>query len=153
MVGLGGSGHQRRRSRPARGARARRPTGASTGASAALDGVTAVDVAAARERVDGVELVAATDVDNPLTGLIGATKIYGPQKGISEERLPTVDGVARARSPARWTARLGSQKGAGAAGGLGFALLLLGATREPGIELVAEAVGLAERARPRPTWW
>ena len=34
----------------------------------------------------------ATDVDNPLLGINGATKIYGPQKGLPEERLVTVDG-------------------------------------------------------------
>ena len=35
-----------------------------------------------------MRLVAASDVDNPLTGLFGATKMFGPQKGIPEERLP-----------------------------------------------------------------
>jgi glycerate kinase len=43
--------------------------------------------------------------------------------------------------------KVAQAKGAGAAGGLGFALLLLGAERRPGIGLVAEAVGLADRAR------
>ena len=43
--------------------------------------------------------------------------------------------------------RTSLEKGAGAAGGIGYALLLLGATREPGIDLVATAVSLAERAR------
>ena len=43
--------------------------------------------------------------------------------------------------------RLSLEKGAGAAGGLGFALMLLGATREPGIDLVAAAVDLEARAR------
>ena len=42
--------------------------------------------------VEGVELVLASDVDNPLLGINGATKIYGPQKGLPEERLVTVDG-------------------------------------------------------------
>ena len=44
------------------------------------------------------------------------------------------------------TAKLADAPGAGAAGGLGFGLLLLGATREPGIDLIADAVGLAEHA-------
>ena len=39
-----------------------------------------------------MELVAATDVDSPLTGLFGATKTFGPQKGLAEERLVVIDG-------------------------------------------------------------
>lgn len=94
----------------------------------------------------GVELVAASDVANPLTGLFGATKTYGPQKGIPEDRLPAVDGILDDFA-ALTDRRLALEKGAGAAGGLGFALFLLGGTREPGIALVAQAVGLAGRAR------
>lgn len=111
-----------------------------------LGTVSRVDLGPARERVAGVNLVAATDVDAPLTGLFGATKTFGAQKGIAEEDLPRVDalleGFARATDQ-----RTSLEPGAGAAGGLGFALLLLGATRSPGIELVAGAVRLAERAR------
>ena len=92
-----------------------------------------------------VRLVAASDVDNPLTGLFGATKIFGPQKGIPEERLPVVDGWLE-QYAAALDRRIALEKGAGAAGGLGYALLVLGATVEPGIALVADAVGLAERA-------
>ena len=102
------------------------------GGVAALDGVRKVEIAAARERIGDVELVAATDVDNQLTGLLGATRNYGPQKGISEVRLPMVDTILSAF--------------AGAAGGLGYGLLVLGATRESGIGLVADVVGLADRA-------
>ncbi len=110
-----------------------------------LDSVTQVDLEPARERVAGARLVAATDVDAPLTGLFGATKTFGPQKGIAEEHLPRVDATLEsfARATDRMVALL---PGAGAAGGLGFALLLLGADRAPGIELVADAVRLRERA-------
>lgn len=94
----------------------------------------------------GVELVAASDVTNPLTGLFGATKTYGPQKGLPEERLPAVDGILDDFAVLT-DRRLALEKGAGAAGGIGFALLLLGGTREPGIGLVSAAVRLAERAR------
>ncbi|WP_028655196.1 glycerate kinase family protein [Nocardioides sp. J54] len=111
-----------------------------------LDGVSRVDLSIPRAYVDGVELVAATDVDNPLTGLFGASKTFGPQKGLDEESQVLLDGFLE-----QWAAatdrRLALEAGAGAAGGLGFALLLLGAQRVSGIELVAEAVGLAERAR------
>ncbi len=93
-----------------------------------------------------VEIVIASDVDNPLTGLFGAAKTYGPQKGIAEERLPAVDGLLE-HFAARTDRRVALAKGAGAAGGLGFALMLLGGTRTPGIDLVADIVGLAARAR------
>lgn len=113
--------------------------------AAGLAGVTRVDLAPARAAVAGVQLVVASDVDNPLTGLFGATRTYGPQKGIAEERLPAVDGLLDEFAAAT-DRRTALDKGAGAAGGLGFALLLLGARREPGIDLVASAVDLPGRA-------
>ena len=108
--------------------------------------LSTVDLAPARERLAGVELVMASDVDNPLTGLFGATKTYGPQKGITEDRIAEVDGWLEQLAVAT-DRRRSLEKGAGAAGGLGFALLCLGARRAPGIELVVDAVRLAERAR------
>jgi glycerate 2-kinase len=113
---------------------------------AAMDLVTTVDLAPARARLAGVELVMASDVDNPLTGLFGATKTYGPQKGIGEDRIAAVDAMLE-RFAVATDRRTSLEKGAGAAGGLGYALLCLGARREPGIELVASTVRLAERAR------
>lgn len=110
-----------------------------------LEGVTSVDLSIARGLVDGVEIVAATDVDNPLTGLFGATKTFGPQKGLDEEMQVLLDGYLE-----QWAAvtdrRLGLEPGAGAAGGIGFALMLLGGHRVSGIELVADAVGLSRQA-------
>jgi glycerate kinase len=112
----------------------------------ALDGLSAVDLAAARDRVAGVELVAATDVENPLLGIVGATKTFGPQKGLAEDDLLRVDG--RLQRFAELTDRkLADAKGAGAAGGAGFALLLLGATRASGVGLVADAVRLGDALR------
>ena len=73
-------------------------------------------------------------------------KTFGPQKGIAEDRLPAVDGLLEQLAAAT-DRRTSLEKGAGAAGGLGFALLLLGATRRPGFDVVAEAVDLAGRAR------
>jgi glycerate kinase len=145
VVGLGGSGSNDGGAGllAALGATADVPLDAG---GAGLDGVTAVEVAAAKERVGSARLVAASDVDNPLTGLFGATKTFGPQKGIPEERLPVVDGYLEQYAGAL-DRRLALEKGAGAAGGLGHALLVLGATREPGVALVADAVRLGERAR------
>jgi glycerate kinase len=113
---------------------------------AALAAVTSVDLAPARARLAGVTLVAASDVDNPLTGLFGATKTFGPQKGLAEDRIAEVDGWLEAFAAAT-DRRTSLEKSAGAAGGIGYALLALGATREPGIALVADAVSLASRAR------
>lgn len=145
VVGLGGSGTNDG------GAGVLAALGATSdvaldGGAAALSGVTSVDLSAARARLAGVTLVAASDVDNPLTGLFGATKTFGPQKGVAEERVAEVDGWLEAFAAAT-DRRTSLEKGAGAAGGIGYALLLLGATREPGIGLVTDAVSLAERAR------
>jgi glycerate kinase len=145
VVGLGGSGTNDG------GAGVLAALGATADAAldagpAALSSVTSVDLAAARSRLAGVTLVAASDVDNPLTGLFGATKTFGPQKGIAEERIAEVDGWLEGFAAAT-DRRTSLEKGAGAAGGIGYALLVLGATREPGIDLVTDAVSLAERAR------
>lgn len=113
--------------------------------AAGLAALTSVDLSAARARVAGVEFVAASDVENPMLGLRGATNIFGAQKGITDERKPAVDGYLThfAELADRKTA---DQKGAGAAGGLGYALLLLGAERVSGIDLVAELTGLKQKA-------
>jgi len=120
------------------------PTGMTT--------VTTADADPARQRLRGVDLVAATDVDNPLLGLFGATKMYAAQKGLDPERVLVVDGVLERFVVALLGPGVGERKvaaaaGAGAGGGLGFALLALGAERRSGIDLVAEAVGLPAAAR------
>lgn len=99
-------------------------------------------------RLAGVDLVAATDVESPLLGLLGASSVFGPQKGASREDVMDLDDAL-----ARWAdaleGHLGVQvrdaPGAGAAGGLGAALLALGGRRESGASLVREAVGLDAR--------
>lgn len=120
--------------------------GSLTGGAAGLAEVGEVDVSAAQEAVAGVELVVASDVDNPLLGITGATKIFGPQKGVTEERLVTVDGSLQ-RFAEQTDRKLAARKGTGAAGGLGFALQLLGAQQASGVEIVADAVGLAGLVR------
>lgn len=98
--------------------------------------------------LDGVELVVATDVDSPLLGLHGASAVFGPQKGATREDVALLDGAL-----ARWAdvleahcgRRVRDEPGAGAGGGLGAALLALGARREPGIAMVQRLVGLADR--------
>ena len=93
----------------------------------------------------------AADVDVTLLGMFGATKTFGPQKGLTDEPDHPVDGVldqfvVATCGPTPAERRIADAKGAGAAGGLGFALMLLGGTVVSGIDLVAEAVGLTELA-------
>jgi glycerate 2-kinase len=96
----------------------------------------------------GVSLVAATDVDNPLLGLHGASSVYGPQKGADRGAVMSLD-VGLERWADVVEASIGRplrlQLGAGAGGGLGFGLLALGAERVSGIELVMTAVGLRDK--------
>jgi glycerate kinase len=111
-----------------------------------LADLSAVDIEPARRATAGVALVLASDVDNQLLGLVGATKTFGPQKGLTEEQLLTADGRLQ-RFADLVDRKAAAQKGAGAAGGIGYALLLLGAVRRPGVDVVAEAVDLAGRIR------
>ncbi|MBS6396031.1 MAG: glycerate kinase [Clostridiales bacterium] len=90
----------------------------------------------------------ACDVTNPLCGTNGATYIYGPQKGVTEDMRDDLD-AAMGSYAAVTKACLGTDfaesEGAGAAGGLGFAFLsFLGADLQPGIELVLDAVHMEE---------
>lgn len=145
VVGLGGSGSTDGGAGllGALGAHGDAPLDAGV---AGLASLTSIDVAAAKERVAGVQIVAASDVDSALTGLFGAAKTFGPQKGLAEEDVARVDGVLESFATLV-DRRTSLAKGAGAAGGLGFALLVLGGVREPGIDLVSRAVGLEARAR------
>ncbi|MGN6245444.1 MAG: glycerate kinase family protein [Motilibacteraceae bacterium] len=109
----------------------------------ALTDVVAVDLEPARERLAGVELVLASDVDSPLAGPGGASMAFAAQKGATFEQAAELDGAL-----AHW-GRITDEKraraaGAGAAGGLGHALLLLGARRENGVEVVMRATGFAD---------
>ena len=122
------------------------PEGALDHGPSTLAGLETVDLGPARQRLEGITITAASDVDNPLLGLIGATNVYGPQKGVAEDRKLAVDATLVTLAAAT-DKKLALAKGAGAAGGLGFALMLLGATREPGIEMISEVVGLPEKAR------
>jgi glycerate 2-kinase len=99
-------------------------------------------------RLRQVSLVAATDVDNPLTGLHGASKIYGPQKGASEEDVYRLDAALEQFAGVLETAfgvtDLEVAPGGGAAGGIGAALIAMGGRIVSGIGLVTELIGLAE---------
>ncbi|THV24578.1 glycerate kinase [Glycomyces paridis] len=97
-------------------------------------------------RTRGVEIIAATDVDNPLLGPEGATYVFGPQKGATDRDLLVLEAsLARFAEVAQRDLDLpglADLPGAGAAGGIGFALFLLGGRRESGARLTCDAVGL-----------
>jgi glycerate kinase len=104
-----------------------------------------VDVSQLDARLAETTFVGMSDVDNPLTGEHGATAVFGPQKGVKAEQVAAIDAAlahfADLLEPAlKRTGR--NLPGAGAAGGLGFALHMLGAHFEPGAEVVAAQVGL-----------
>lgn len=96
-----------------------------------------------------VDYIVAVDVDNPLLGAHGCTRVYGPQKGLRMEQAPLAEAcLERLAQLARetYSVDLAAEAGAGAAGGLGFGLrAFLGARIEPGFELFAQASGLAEK--------
>jgi glycerate kinase len=98
---------------------------------------------------DGVAVVGATDVTNPLLGPEGAAAVYGPQKGASPADVAVLEaGLARLAEIVLRDLGVdaAAMPGAGAAGGLGFGLVaFLGARLESGFAIVAEVTGLAER--------
>ncbi|WP_308054126.1 glycerate kinase family protein [Cellulomonas wangsupingiae] len=119
-----------------------------------------------RAALRGADLVAAVDVDVPLLGLQGASAGFSAQKGATQEQAQDLEralgafahaataalgpvrtgpGADLLGSPDARAGRLSALPGAGAAGGLGFALALLGARLLPGARLVADAVDLPGR--------
>ncbi len=105
-----------------------------------------IDVSGMNPRLKASRIEAACDVNNPLTGPKGASYIFGPQKGASAAVAARLDNNLAhfAELISRDVGlRVDAKPGAGAAGGMGAALLaFLGATLRPGIEIVMEAVGL-----------
>jgi len=110
-----------------------------------LQRIASVDISALDPRVKEAHFVAMSDVDNPLCGEEGATAVFGPQKGVQPEQVAPLD-QALAHFASLLEAALGRQAsrlpGAGAAGGLGYALLMLGAQFRSGAETVADHIGL-----------
>ncbi|MCG8965305.1 glycerate kinase [Streptomyces sp. CL12-4] len=114
-----------------------------------LADVASADLSGLDPRLTDVELVLASDVDNPLTGPKGAPAVYGPQKGASPADVETLDaalahfakvleGTVGARA-----AEYAASPGAGAAGGIGYGALLLGARFRAGIEVMLDVLGFA----------
>jgi glycerate 2-kinase len=112
---------------------------------------TLESICAPKNRLPFKEVRVAVDVQNPLLGPRGATRVYGPQKGLRPRDFADAE-AALARLATVWEKqfhhRLSSIPGAGAAGGLGFGLMaFLGARLQPGFELFAHHARLEKLLR------
>lgn len=137
---------------------------------AGLERVASVDLAPALQALDDARIVVLSDVENPLVGRRGALAVFGGQKGLPTgdvEALGRYDGwmvgygrlldtaIAEARAQgllrvpegARTFGSVLGVPGAGAAGGLGAALLALGAELRSGVETVLDLIGFDEHVR------
>lgn len=115
------------------------------GAAHNLYQLASLDLGPACAALQGTELVVATDVVSPLHGADGAAHLYGPQKGADAGAVGRLDAGLRRLAPMLGSAA--AQPGAGAAGGLGAALMALGGKRVSGAETVLELVDFAQRLR------
>jgi glycerate kinase len=124
-------------------------------AGGALAGLSAV-----RERLRAIELILATDVDSPLLGFHGASAVFASQKGAAPEMAQELESALGRFTEVAGTVvppgkdlltgkelRLDREPGAGAAGGLGYGLLLLGGRRVSGVQAVLDAVGFAGQVK------
>ncbi|HAX52210.1 glycerate kinase [Muricomes intestini] len=114
----------------------------------ALGKITSIKTDNVYSKLKECHFQVACDVTNPLCGKNGATYIYGPQKGVSGAMLDRLD-ADMSHFAAITSMVMGNDfletEGAGAAGGLGFALLsYLNARLIPGIELILDAVRLQD---------
>lgn len=125
------------------------PGGGSLSAISSVDASGLLDLA-------GVELVLATDVDNPLLGPTGAAHVFGSQKGADRASVETLDeGLAHlvrvldeVPSPSRTSpVELAAEPGSGAAGGLGLACGWLGARRVSGADFFLDLLSFERHLR------
>lgn len=137
---------------------------------AGLERVASIDLAPALRALNGARVVVLSDVENPLVGRRGALSVFGGQKGLptdDAEALRGYDswmvgygrlldaaiseargqGLLRVSEGARTFGSVLGVPGGGAAGGLGAALLALGAELRSGVETVLDLIGFDERVR------
>ncbi|MEW1697383.1 MULTISPECIES: glycerate kinase [unclassified Streptomyces] len=116
---------------------------------AALAELASADLSGLDPRLATVELILASDVDNPLTGPKGAPAVYGPQKGATPDDVRTLDAALAhfatvlEKTVGPRAAEAALAPGAGGAGGIGYGALILGASFRPGIELMLDVLGFA----------
>lgn len=137
---------------------------------AGLERVASVDLAPALQALDDARIVVLSDVENPLVGRRGALAVFGGQKGLPTDDVEALGrydvwmvgygrlldtAIAEARAQellrvpegARTFGSVLGVPGAGAAGGLGAALLALGAELRSGVETVLDLIGFDEHVR------
>lgn len=118
---------------------------------AALASLVQMDLSQLDARLADIRIQVACDVDNPLCGVRGASAVFGPQKGATPAQVTQLDAALAHFSSVvvQQTGRdIANIAGAGAAGGMGGGLMLLPhAQLQSGVQIVAEAVRLAERVR------
>jgi glycerate kinase len=111
-----------------------------------LGGIREIDFSNRDPMLDEIEITIACDVTNPLYGQIGASHVYGPQKGADAQMVQILDGNLKhlAELVEKFTGRdMASTEGAGAAGGLGYGLMVFcGAAARSGIDTILDAVGI-----------
>jgi len=115
---------------------------------AALARLAQIDLSGLDPRLQRLSITAACDVDNPLCGDRGASAVFGPQKGATPQMVAQLDAALQhygALLEGITGREIVNQPGAGAAGGMGAALLgMLDARLRPGIEIVIETLRLEE---------
>ena len=114
-----------------------------------LDQIRTIDISGLDPRLKQVEIMIASDVNNPLTGINGASYVFGPQKGATPEMVQQLDqNLMQFAELVAQHLNMDAKDiaGAGAAGGLGFGLMVFaGASIRSGVELVIEQTKLAEK--------
>jgi glycerate kinase len=97
------------------------------------------------------KIIAAVDVRNPLLGENGATRVFGPQKGATDDKIDILEGALTKLADVAAKAfekDFRDEQGAGAAGGLGFGLVsFCGAKIRPGFDVVAESIGFESKMK------
>jgi glycerate 2-kinase len=127
-----------------------------TSGGGALGDLAHIDLSGLHPAAADLDVLLASDVDNPLLGPRGAAAVYGPQKGATRQqvgileaglaRLSAVLGAATGVAAGPHGHPAADVPGAGAAGGVGFAALaVLDATARPGIELLLELIGFYDQ--------
>lgn len=115
-----------------------------------LTRIARADCSTLDSRLKETEILIASDVQSPLCGPQGASFVFGPQKGATPEQVQLLD-QALASFAEKVERHLGRSyqhlPGAGAAGGLGFALMSIGGKMHSGAELIAHTAGLPEKLR------
>ncbi|HUO56672.1 MAG TPA: glycerate kinase [bacterium] len=112
--------------------------------------VTGVDLEAPQLLLKGIDIVGLVDVNVPLLGDHGAARFFGPQKGGSPDAVEELEkGLYQFEAVLSKAAGilLKNQKGAGAAGGLGMAILALGGRLESGFDFVAQTLKLEDQMK------